>query len=564
MAVKRQEMKLGRKLTEKEVAHVVHQSRPKKLKGALDEQVRQQQLGEIGFFEKRALRKVVTAANGTPNEPARRVWSWQAIDHGIAHVFERNSVAPRHKILEAALTNGCGHLDLDELKRELNGKTNLVRVGLEFSTRDILEKELVLIQTVNSGLNNARPFAHDYEPPHHLGADQRKTLAHVLRSRDVFTGFRGLAGSGKSTALAELSKALIRRGYNPIFCAPTASAVSTLRKDGVEAVTLAKFLSDPIARMRLSLRSALVLDEAGAVGLNDMSALLNVAHTARCRVVFCGDTGQHVSVARGDALRIIEQYSGYRFSELTTIRRQKPEAFRQIVELAAAKETDKAFAKLLELGAVIEVLVDGHRTDHGELYQRAADAYLSARKQGKSALLISPTWAEIEAVTEKVRDTLKSQGVLGQQDESLTVFDSLSWTEAQKKNANQYEPGQRLRFVRRTKRFDCGETVEVQAVLENGLRVRRSDGSEVDFMPATVAASFDVGEARELKVAVGDWLLLQANRGKEFVNGERVQVREIQKRSHRPDRRTDSPGCLQYVHARLRGHVALVARQNRG
>ncbi len=32
LAVKRQEAKLGRKLTKQEIAHVVHQSRPKKLK----------------------------------------------------------------------------------------------------------------------------------------------------------------------------------------------------------------------------------------------------------------------------------------------------------------------------------------------------------------------------------------------------------------------------------------------------------------------------------------------------------------------------------------------------
>ena len=68
MAVKRQESKLGRKLTKQEIAHVVHQSRPKKLKGASDEQVRRQQLGEIGFFEKRALRKVVAAADGQPED----------------------------------------------------------------------------------------------------------------------------------------------------------------------------------------------------------------------------------------------------------------------------------------------------------------------------------------------------------------------------------------------------------------------------------------------------------------------------------------------------------------
>ena len=167
-------------------------------------------------------------------------------------------------------------------------------------------------------------------------------------------------------------------------------------------------------------------------------------------------------------------------------------------------------------------------TDDGKLYQRAADAYLSATKQGKSALLVSPTWAEINAVTEKVRDTLKTRGVLGQQEESVTVFDSLSWTEAQRKNVSQYESGQRLRFVRKTNRFDRGDTVEVVATVENGLRVRRSDGTEVDFVPASAAASFEVGDTRELKVSPGDWLLLQANHGKEFINGERVQVREIQ------------------------------------
>lgn len=203
--------------------------------------------------------------------------------------------------------------------------------------------------------------------------------------------------------------------------------------------------------------------------------------------------------------------------------------FRKIVELAAAKQSDKAFAKLLELGAVTETA-----TDDGQLYQRAADAYVSATKEGKTALLVSPTWTEIEAVTEKVRDALKAQGVVGLQDEPVTVFDSFSWTEAQKKDLNQYEAGQRLRFVRRLKKFDRGETVEVQAVLDqpgaghNTLRVRRANGQEVDFIPANSPASFDVGEARELKVATGDWLLLQANHGWDFINGQRVQVRGIQ------------------------------------
>ena len=82
------------------------------------------------------------------------------------------------------------------------------------------------------GSRPSRPFASRYEPPARLGLDQRKALAHVLTSPDRFTGFRGLAGSGKSTALVELARIVRREGFKPLFCAPTASAADTLRKDG--------------------------------------------------------------------------------------------------------------------------------------------------------------------------------------------------------------------------------------------------------------------------------------------------------------------------------------------
>ena len=521
-AVARAEQRLGRKLSRNEIAHIVHQTRPKKIKGATDDQVRQRQLGEIGFFEKRALRKVVEAANGQPRDVAQRVTAEEAMEHGVQHVFERQSVARQHQLLEAALVKGCGQLDLAQLKERLAQRSELVRVGEEFSTRDILTKELWLIRTVNDSRDTVAPITGEYEPPARLGPDQRQALAHVLTSSDRFTGFRGLAGTGKSTVLGELARALDNEGFEPVFCAPTAAAADTLRKDNIPATTLARLLITGSTLRELSRRSVIVLDEAGAVGLDDMVNLFKLAVASDARVVLSGDTGQHASVARGDALRILEQHSGYRFGELTTIRRQKPAALRQIVELAADKQTDKAFAKLVELGAVPEA-----PTEDGQLYQRASDAYLSATKQGRSALLVSPTWAEIEAVTDRVRETLKAEGVIGQDEQTLRVFDSLSWTEAQRKNMSQYEPGQRLRFIRKTRVFGRGETVEVVAVVENGLRVRRADGTEVDFIPHTAAAAFDVGAARELKIAAGDWLLLQANHGREFINGERVQVREI-------------------------------------
>jgi hypothetical protein len=55
-------------------------------------------------------------------------------------------------------------------------------------------------------------------------------------------------------------------------------------------------------------------------------------------------------------------------------------------------------------------------------------------------------------------------------------------------------------------------------------------GEATGFHPSRSPASFEVGEARELAVASGDWLLLQANAkagAQTFTNGERVQVASV-------------------------------------
>ncbi len=530
IAVRYQEQKLGRQLTRNEIAHVVHQTRPKKLTGATDAQVREQQLGELGFLDKRALRKVVEASWGRTVDVPYQVTTEDAVQHAISHVFERQSVVPQHRLWEAALVKGRGHLSLEPLKEGFAVDAQLVAVGSEFSTRDILLQELFLIRAVNIGRDSLPPLVERYEPPATLGPDQRRALTHVLTSGDRFTGFRGLAGTGKSTTLVELARVLERENRPCVFCAPTASATDTLRRDlcqlAQEPMTIAKLLSDPMASQALSSRAVLVVDEAAAVSLDDLRNLFELALSRKARVILSGDTGQHASVARGDALRIIEKYSDYRYAELTTIRRQKPRAFRQAVELAAHQQPDKAFAKLVELGAVTEVVADGPQP--AQLYQQAAAAYLQATKKGKSALLVSPTWAEIEVVTDHVRAALKTDGVIGQQDETVTVFDSFSWTLAQKQNAGQFEPGQSIRFLRAARSFARHETAEVIASDGRLLTVRRADGSTADLDPNRLAASIDVGQVRSLALASGDQLLLQANHGRAFTNGERVLVRSVQ------------------------------------
>ena len=517
--VRELEQKLGRKLSNNAIALAVHQSRAKKIKGISTAEVREQQLVQLQPDELQALQKLTT-----PVQPVRQVRRFepenQALHYAVAHVFERKSVVPEHELLGVALAQHPGELDLAALKEAAKYSAHLVKTERGVSTPQILATELDLIQTVNAACDTVTPIHPTYKPADWLGEDQHRAIYHVLRTHDRITGLRGLAGTGKTTALRELVAACAEVKIEPLFCAPTAAAADVLRKEGFEAKTLQSML---LTKPKLDERRLVVLDEAGAVGIDDMKRLFDLARDTR--VVLSGDTGQHASVVRGDALQILEQHSNFQSGQLTRIRRQRKAEYRQAVELAAQKRPQEAFAQLEHMGAVVEVLADGNH----DLHDAAAKSYLKALAENKSALLIAPTWNEIEAVTEKVRAAMKTSGRLAGEEKEFQVFDSLSWTEAQKQDARQYHPGMAIRFHRRKDDFAKDEMVAVVAVENNSIKVQRDDGSENLFPLGAGCACFDVGEKRKLKIAAGDKLLLQANTvGKRFINGELVEVRAIQ------------------------------------
>jgi conjugative relaxase-like TrwC/TraI family protein len=517
--VKQMEEKLGRKLSNNEISHAVHQSRAKKVKGISTAEVRERQLSQLSADDRQSLQALRMSARSSCL-PRIALAENQALNHAVAHVFERKSVAPEHELLSVALSHRLGAVDLNHLKTAVKHLPDLVKTERGFSTKEIVATELSLIQTVNAGCDSVAPLHPGYKPADWLGEDQRRAIYHLLRTSDRITGLKGLAGSGKTTALRELVAACKEANIEPLFCAPTAAATDVLRKEGFEAKTLQSLLlSKPV----LTERQLVVLDEAGAVGMDDMKRLFDCAHDAR--IILSGDTGQHASIARGDALRILERHSDFKSGQLTAIRRQRKADYRKAVELAAQKRTVEAFARLERMAAITEVLADGHH----DLHDAAAKSYLQAVTENKSVLLVAPTWNEIETVTEKVRAELKSSGRLALVEKEFQVFDLFSWTEAQKRDARQYRPGMAIQFHRRGHGFEKGKIVAVVAVENDSLKIQHGDGTESLF-PLGASIAYDVGEKRKLKVAAGDKLLLQANAvagRKHFVNGELVEVKRL-------------------------------------
>ncbi|MGI8604679.1 MAG: MobF family relaxase, partial [Verrucomicrobiales bacterium] len=536
------EERLVRKLSNNEISNVVHWSREKKITGISAAEARARHQAELPGNELLGLRELYQAASGPRSAPPAGEEK-QALDFALTHVFERRSVVPEHELLAIALADRPGELELPKLKQALHDSPELIATPQGYSTRQILKAELGLIAAVEDGKSAVAPLHPAFEPADWLGADQKAALCQVLQSADRITGFRGLAGTGKTTVLKELKAAADQAGCALRFCAPTAAATDVLRKEGFAAVTLESLLRE--AGPNLTGSQAVVLDEAGAVNVDDMARLLRLGS----RVILSGDTGQHGSVKRGDALRIIEDHSPYGFGRLTQIRRQRRADYRRVVELAARKETPSAFKELERLDCI---------TESSEAHLEAAQAYLSARRCHKSALLVAPTWGEIEKVTVQVRTGLKADGLLGPQDHEFRVFDSMSWTEAQKRDLHQYRPGQVLRFHQAEGGFRRDEAVEVTRVAGDGLQVRRKNGSEKILKIPEQAISFDVGEAKTLKVATGDKLLLQANWRKCFTNGELVEVKAIASGEIQlTDGRLIRPGYNTFTHGyALTSHAA--------
>jgi conjugative relaxase-like TrwC/TraI family protein len=517
--VKELEQKLGRKLSNNAISHAVHQSRAEKVKGISTGEVRDRQVAQLQPDELQALQKLMASVQHT-SLPRIAGLENQTVNYAVAHLFERKSVVPEHELLMTALAHRQGEVNLDNLKQAVEYSSDLVKTGRGLSTRQILATELDLIQTVNAACDTVGSLHYDHKPADWLSEDQQRAIYHVLRTSDRITGLRGLAGSGKTTALRELVAACAEVKIEPLFCAPTAAATEVLRKEGFEAMTLQSLL---LKKPVLSARQLVVLDEAGAVGIDDMKRLFDLARDAR--IILSGDTGQHASVVRGDALRILEKHSNFQSGQLARIRRQRKAEYRKAVELAAQKRTLEAFAQLERIGAIVE-------TSKDNLHDKVAHSYLKALVENRSALLVAPTWSEIEAVTEKVRAALKTSGRLVGEEKEFQVFDSLSWTEAQKRDAQQYRAGMGIRFHQRKAGFAKDEIVTVVAVESDSLKVQRTDGTET-FFPlgrgSALSARMDVGEQRQLKIAAGDKLLLQANTArKRFINGEIVEVRAIQ------------------------------------
>lgn len=181
-----------------------------------------------------------------------------------------------------------------------------------------------------------------------LTAGQREATRAVLENTDRFMAIQGYAGVGKTTQFRAVMGALntLSESVRPqvIGLGPTHRAVHEMREAGVEARTLASFLSETRLAMQAGetpdFRNVLFLtDESSMVGNRDMAELYQLVAAGGGRMVSSGDTAQLQAISTGLPFRLVQQRSAIDTVVMQEIVRQTP-ALRPAIESIIAGQVE--------------------------------------------------------------------------------------------------------------------------------------------------------------------------------------------------------------------------------
>ena len=504
---------------------VAHDHRRRKMKESTAERLRPEWRSQLKRDE---ARKLATLTSDRTQPTTGRSDAAAAVSWADELLFDRRSVVHDHELMAAALARCRGeNLNLEVLRGEIEQRGYIREVGThKLTSREVMSWELGVVVAAHDGRRRHARLNPDYRPSSQLTDEQKNAVDRILNSRDFVTLFRGGAGTGKSFTLKEVERGLRAAEHPVVVLAPQRQQVNDLKRDGLGADTVSKFLLGA----EHPKGAVVMVDEAGQIGGKQLGQLIEIVHAAGGRLILSGDTRQHGAVAASDALRAIERHSGLKPAIIRQIRRQDPKRassvaerdfvrrYRNAVRSAATGDIVGSFEQLDQLGCVREL---GPKERLAELTAE----YEAGALRNEKVLVVAQTREEARRVNEAIRERLRVSGKLGAS-RNLATFRPLDLNDAQKRDPRWMRSGQFVSFLQRYGRFAKGDVCEIAGATEHGV-VLIKDGRR-STMSYRYADRLVVAERSDSEIAVGDRLQLKFNgtsvEGRPLNNGELVKV----------------------------------------
>ncbi|MFT0533388.1 MobF family relaxase [Castellaniella hirudinis] len=442
---------------------------------------------------------------------------------------------------EVVRLDGSSHESALQLVDQAIAQGRLLMESPRYATRQAHEAEsriLAAEQTGRGAWLAALP-AQAIEPglDTRLTAGQREAVMLITTDADQISGIQGLAGTGKSFALQNAQTVLQQHNRTLVALAPYGNMVRNLRKDGVQANTVASVLAARDKRSftdRLGPHTVVVIDEAGVVPVRQMDKLLALIQPTGAKVVLLGDTAQTKAIEAGRAFAMMQEH-GMKAVLMGDIQRQRSERLRQAVQLAATGQASQSLPLLdqvLTIPDQFSVDEHGHKTrDSSGRYEAIAQAYVSLpEREQASTLVVTGTNASRQAINARIHALRGLEGK-GQCYQLLARHDT---TRAQRSVARYYTVGD---IVVPERDYQCGlkrgERYRVIGMPQHDritvatLRTDAANQPPIDIIPRTMSR-LSVYHLNESELSVGDQVRITRNDARhDLVNGQLAKVVEV-------------------------------------
>lgn len=475
--------------------------------------------------------------NSLTNEKKKEDFSiaYDAIDYSLKHHLERKSVTTDKEILTTAIKSSIGETTPAQVVKAFTKNESIISVKENsqtfITTIEALQEENNLISKAYETKGKFKPINENYKPKtENLTDEQKNAIYHALNSNDGITIIAGKAGTGKTTLMKEVQSGAKESGKEIFAFAPSAEASRVVqRKEGFEnAETLAALIQNKSLQTKIK-NNIIWIDEAGMISNKDMNRVLDIAKEQNARLILTGDTKQHSSVERGDALRILQQEAGVTPIQVNKIQRQKNQQYKEAVMSLSKADVEKGFNKLDKIGAIHEI------EDSKQRIEKIAEDYFSStfksntgKQLPKEVLVISPTHIEGEKVTESIREKLKQENIIAKDEKQFLVFKNLQLTVAEKQKEENYTQGNWIIFHQNTKGFKAGSRYEIAGTNKKGTVTVKDRSGNISSVTLEKHSSYNVFEAKNVSLSKGDKIRItgngKANDGKHLFNGSLFDV----------------------------------------
>ena len=282
-----------------------------------------------------------------------------------------------------------------------------------WTTPEMLETETRLLVSALDRRATGVGMAHDGAIEAAVGArpsltgEQAEMVRAICSSGDGVEIVEGVAGAGKTFALAAAREAWNASGYRVVGCSLAARAAKQLEDDaGIPASTIDRLLAG-IDRHTTTLdtTTVLVVDEAAMVGTRKLARLLTYAKTAGAKVVLVGDPCQLPEIEAGGSFAGRQDRLGA--SHLRDNRRQTDAWERATLAELRAGDPDRA----------IDAYIGHDRVHHADtdtaIRDRLVDAWMNERADGDDVLMVAARLADVDDLNRRARHVLRDESHIG-------------------------------------------------------------------------------------------------------------------------------------------------------